>query len=236
MTVNAQTACVLQGNYTLLFTGFRGNGDATHAASIQISSSGVITGEQDYKDPSRTTTAETLNSGTCVNRETNTGVLTLNAPSGQIVYNFAATLPGTDQKIHSARLQLIHSGSDAGSGELQMQDLTGITAGAPVTGDYAFGVLGVTPSNVHFGMAGRFTSTAGALSAGLVDSNAPSPLTEAAAAGTLSPSDANGRGTLTLLAGGQTTTFAYYYINADKMFMIDIDHPLGRRHRDWPVR
>ena len=223
MTVNPESACVLQGNYTLLFTGFRGNGDATHVASIQISSTGLITGEQDYKDPSRTTTAETLSSGTCVNRETNTGVLTLNAPSGEIVYDFAATLPGADQKIHSARLELIHSGSDSGSGDLQLQDFTGITAGAPVNGDFAFGVLGVTPANIHYGMAGRFTSTAGALSAGLVDSNSTSPLTETAAAGTRSAADANGRGTLTLLAGGQTTTFAYYNVNAGKMFMIDID-------------
>ena len=227
MTVNAETACVLQGNYTLLFTGFRANGDATHVASIQISNTGIITGEQDYKDPNRTTTAETLSSGTCVNRETNTGVLTLNAPSGEIVYNFAATLPGTDQKIHSARLQLIHSGSDSGSGELQLQDFTGVTTGAAVSGDYAFGVLGVTPKNLHYGMAGRFTSTAGALSAGLVDSNSPTPLTEAATAGTLSAADANGRGTLTLLAGGQTTTFAYYNINDSKKFMIDIDASSG---------
>jgi hypothetical protein len=227
MTVNPETACVLQGNYTLLFTGFRGNAAATHVASIQISSTGAITGEQDYKDAGRTTTAETLDSGTCVNRETNTGVLTLNAPSGEIVYNFAATLPATDQKIHSARLQLIHSGSDSGSGQLELQDLTGVTTGAPVTGDYAFGVLGVTAAKIHFGMAGRFTSTAGALSAGLVDSNAPSPLTEAATAGTLTPSDANGRGTLTLLTGGQTTTFAYYHINADTMFMIDVDATTG---------
>jgi hypothetical protein len=223
MIVNTESACVLQGNYTLLFTGFRGNGDATHVASIQISAAGLITGEQDYKDPNRTTAAETVTSGTCVNRETNTGVLTLNASSGQIVYNFAATLPGSDQKIHSARLQLIHSGSDSGSGQLELQDFTGATPGTAVNGNFAFGVLGVTPSKLHFGMAGRFTSTAGTLTAGLVDSNAPSPLKETAAAGALTPFDANGRGTLMLLAGGQTTTFAYYLVNADKMFMIDID-------------
>lgn len=227
MVVNPQTACVLQGNYTLRFTGFRGNGDATHAASIQISSAGVITGEQDYKDSSHSITAETLSSGTCVNRETNTGVLTLNAPSGEIVYNFAATLPGSDQKIHAARLQLIHSGSDSGSGELELQDFTGVTTGAPVSGDYAFGALGATPGKIHYGMAGRFTSIAGALSAALVDSNSPTPLTAAATTGTLSPSDANGRGTLTLLAGGQTTTFAYYRVNAGRMFIIDIDAASG---------
>ena len=223
MSVNPQIACVLQGNYTLLFSGFRANGEATHIASIQISSTGTITGEQDYKDPNGTTVAETLTSGTCVNRETNTGVLTLNAPSGELVYNFAATLPGADQKIHSARLQLIHSGSDSGSGQLELQDFTGITAGIAPSGNFAFGLLGVTPAKIHFGTAGRFTSTVGALSAGLIDSNATSPLNEATLGGTLTPSDANGRGTLTLLAGGQTTTLAYYFINASKAFLIDID-------------
>jgi hypothetical protein len=224
MAVNPQAACVLQGNYTLLFTGTRGNGMATHAASIQISSTGTVTGEQDYKDPNRTTAAEILTSGNCVNRETNTGVLTLEAPSGEIVYNFAATLPGADQKIHSAGLQLIHSGSDSGSGQLDMQDFTGVTAGTAPSGDYAFGLLGVTPAALRFGTAGRFTSAAGTLSAGVIDSNAtPSPLTETPLAGTLAPPDANGRGTLTLLAGGQTTTLAYYFINASKMFLIDID-------------
>jgi hypothetical protein len=223
MAVNAETACVLQGNYTLMFSGFRDNGLATHVASIHIGSDGTITGEQDYKDPGRTTVAETLTSGTCVNRETNTGVLTLNAPSGSILYNFAATLPGTDQKIHSAGLALIHSGSDSGTGQLELQDFSALTPGTQLNGDYAFGLLGWTPTGVHFGMAGRFTNTGGSLSAGLVDSNAPSPLTETTLAGTMTAPNANGRGAITLLAGGQTTTLAYYAINASKHFVIDID-------------
>ncbi|HEY5020538.1 MAG TPA: putative Ig domain-containing protein, partial [Steroidobacteraceae bacterium] len=118
MIVNAQSACVLAGNYVFQFSGFRGGGAATHSGAISINGSGIITGEQDYKDPTRTTTAETLTSGTCINRETNTGVLTLNAPSGKLVYNFAATPPDTSGVIHSARLQLISSGSDSGSGQL----------------------------------------------------------------------------------------------------------------------
>jgi len=228
MVINPQAACVLSGRYSLLFSGFRGGGPATHTGAISISSTGVITGEQDYKDPHRTTPAETLlATSNCVNRETNTGVLTLNAPSGQLVYNFAATPPDAAGVIHSARLQLISSGSDSGSGQLELQDPTAITA-APPAGDFAFGLLGVNATGVHYGTAGRFTSsTAGALSAGLVDSNAPSALTDAPLSGTLSAPDANGRGTLTLLAGSQTSTLAYYLVNASKMFLIDVDATTG---------
>lgn len=224
MVVKPQAACVLAGRYTLLFTGFRGGAAATHVAAISIdSSTGTITGEQDYKDPHRTTANETLTSGTCVNRETNTGVLTLNAPSGQLVYNFAATPPDTAGIIHSAELALIHSASDSGIGQLYLQDLSAAPT-TPLSGNYAFGLLGVDNAENHFGMAGRFTSSAaGALSAGLLDSNATPALVATALAGSVTAPDANGRGTLMLQAGSQTTALAYYLIDATKMFMIDID-------------
>jgi putative Ig domain-containing protein len=222
MVVNSQAACVITGRYTFLSTGFRGGSPATHTGAVTISSAGTVTGEQDYKDGHRTTSAETLTSGTCITRQTNSGVLTLNAPSGQLVYNFSATPPDTSGVIHSAELQLISSGSDSGSGQLVLQDATAITAAAP-SGDFAFGLFGIDPSENHFGTAGRFTSTAGILSAGVMDSNAASALTNAPMTGTISAPDANGRGTLTLMSGSQTTTLAYYLVNAGKMFMIDID-------------
>lgn len=228
MVVNAQAACVLAGNFVFQFSGFRGGGAASHSGAISINSTGMVSGEQDYKDPSRTTTGETLTSGTCINRETNTGVLTLKAPSGQLVYNFAATPPDTAGIIHSARLQLISSGGDSGSGQMDLQDTTAITA-APPSGGFAFGLIGVQGSGVHYGTAGRFTSdTTGVLSAGLIDSNDPvNTFTDAAMSGTLTAPDANGRGTLTLIAGTQTSTLAYYTVGAGKAFLIDIDTGKG---------
>jgi hypothetical protein len=225
MVIKTQAACVLSGRYTFLFTGFRGGAGATHVGSISIDpTTGDITGEQDYKDPHRTTPGETLTSGTCVNRETNTGVLTLNAPSGQLVYDFAATPPasaGLDPD--SAELQLISSGADSGSGQLLRQDLTGAPT-TPLIGNYAFGLIGVDSAETHFGMAGRFTSSAtGALSAGLLDSNDTTAQVAATLGGSVTSPDANGRGTLTLQSGSQTTTLAYYLVDTGKMLMIDID-------------
>lgn len=223
LTIYPEAACVLSGTYTFVASGYRGGDQYTHTGVIQISSTGVVTGEQDYKDPHRTTAAETLISGgTCVNRETNTGVLTLEAPSGELVYNFAATPPDSNGIIQSAGIQLIHSGADSGIGHMSRQDPTALTGAAPV-GNFAFGLLGVDAGETHFGMAGRFTSTAGVLSAGLIDSNDTTPLVAAPLTGTLSAMDANGRGTLTMVTGADSSTFAYYLVNASKMFMINID-------------
>jgi len=131
LVVNAQAACLLSGQFTFAFSGFRGGGAATHVGNITISSTGAVTGEQDYKDGHRTTVGETLDtSSNCTNRSTNSGVLTLNAASGQVVYNFSVTPPDSNNVIHSARLQLISSGSDAGSGQLTLTDTTAI-AGTP---------------------------------------------------------------------------------------------------------
>jgi hypothetical protein len=228
MVVNAQAACVLSGNFTFQFSGFRGGGAASHTGAITIDSIGDVTGEQDYKDPTRTTTAETLTSGTCINRETNTGVLTLKAPSGQLVYNFAATPPDVNGVIHSARLQLISSGGDSGSGLMTLQDATAITA-APPSGGFAFGLIGVEGSGVHFGTAGRFTAdTTGTLSTGLIDSNDPvNTLTNASMTGTVTAPDANGRGTVTLTSGTFSSTLAYYTVGAGKAFLMDIDSGKG---------
>jgi hypothetical protein len=222
MTIKPTAACVLSGRYTFLVTGFRGGAAYTHVGSISIDpTSGAVTGEQDYKDPHRTTPAETMNAGSCTNRETNAGVLTFNAPSGQLVYNFSATPPDTSGVIHAAGLALIHSGSDSGSGVMLLQDLSGAPT-TPLAGNYAFGLFGVDASEVHFGMAGDFASTAGALT-GLVDANDTTALTAAALTGAAGAPDANGRGTLTLQAAGETTTLAYYLVNAARMLMIDID-------------
>ena len=225
LTVNPPAACLLSGNYTFTASGYRGGAPYTHSGAIAIDAvSGNITGIQDYKDTHRTTTSEVLTAGYCTNREVNAGSLKLIAPSGTLVYNFAATPPDSNGVIHSAPMQLISSGSDGGSGEVILQQQTAITAGPP-GGNFAFGLIGVDSSSLHFGTAGRFTTNAsGTMSAGLIDSNdAGNALNDATLTGTLSAPNANGRGTATLTSGSQTSTLVYYIVNANKMLLMDID-------------
>jgi hypothetical protein len=229
LVVNPEAACLLSGNYVFYFSGYRGGAPATHTGSIAIdATTGNITGIQDYKDTHRTTSGEALTSGYCTNRENNAGDLKLIAPSGTLVYNFAATAPDSSGQIHSAAMQLISSGSDSGSGQVLLQDPTARTA-SPPSGNFAFGVLGVDSASAHFGTIGRFTAdSTGTLSAGLIDSNdAASPLTDAALTGKVSAPDANGRGTLSLASGSQTLTLAYYLVNPSKMLLMDIDATAG---------
>ncbi len=230
MLVRPQDFCLLTGSFTFIVSGFRGGGPMTHAGSITIDDSGNIAGEQDFKDGHRTTTHEPLTSGTCVNRQTNSGVLTLNASSGQLVYDFSVTPPDSLGSINAARLQLISSGADSASGQLARLNTTAITA-APPTGNFAFGLLTVAnqePNTVHSGSAGRFTTdSTGAISAGLTDSNASPTLSSAPLGGALSAIDSNGRGTATFTAGGQTSTLVYYMINAGKFYLMNIDDTVG---------
>jgi len=228
ITINPQETCVLTpGSYTLLAQGFRGGGGMTHVATITLDAAGNITGEQDYKDGHRTTVGEQLTStSNCINRETNSGQITLESATGAFLYNVSVTPPDVNNLSQSARIQLIGSGSDSAGGLLQRVDTTAITA-SPPTGNFAFGLLGVQkqePVTVHFASAGRFsTDTSGAMTAGLIDSNNTPVLSQAALGGTLSAPDANGRGTANFVIGGTSSAYVYYIINASKMYLMNVD-------------
>jgi hypothetical protein len=226
MVVLPEDTCLLLGRFTYLFSGFRGGGPATDAGSITVDASGNITGEHDYKDGHRTTAGETLTSGQCINRQTNSGQITLTGPSGSLLYNFSVTPPDSTGSINSARLQLVGSGADSGSGQLAKLDPTAITA-APPAGNFAYGLVTLAnqePGTVHSGSAGRFTTdSSGTISAGLTDSNASPTLSGAPLSGTLSAPDTNGRGTATFTAGGNSTTLVYYIVNAARMYLEDMN-------------
>jgi hypothetical protein len=230
LVVNPQASCLLTGRYAFLVTGFRGGGPATHAGSIVIDASGNISGEQDYKDGHRSTIHESITSGTCLNRQTNSGQLTLNAPSGPLQYNFSVTPPDSQGNLNSGRLQLIGSGADSSSGQLARVDTTAITA-TPPTGNFAFGLITAAnqePGTVHSGSAGRFTTdSSGTISAGLIDSNSSPALSGAALSGVLSAPDSSGRGTATLTYGAQNPSLVYYILNAGKMYLMNIDASVG---------
>ena len=237
LVVNPQSACLLSGQFTLTFMGFRGGAQATYMANLTIGPTGTITGEQDYKDGARTTLDEQLDAtSACTNRNTNSGVLTLNAPSGQLVFDFSATPPDANNVIHSARLQIIGSANtsaifnDSGSGEMTLTDTSALTGAAP-SGNFAFGLLGVDGNGVHYGTAGELSAASGTFS-GVIDSNSQSSgasaplgsgISDAVLSGTISPPDTLGRGTMTLQSGSSSETLVYYIVNANKLFVMNGD-------------
>jgi hypothetical protein len=236
MVVLPQDTCLLRGTFSFMVSGYRGGGPMTHTGSITVDANGNITGEQDYKDGHRTTTHEILiplgagSPPACINRQTNSGQITVNAPSGAILYNFSITPPDALGNLNSARLQLIGSGADSASGELTRLDSSALTA-APPTGNFAFGLITLAnqePYTVHYGSAGYLTTNgAGTVTAGLTDSNGTPALTAAPLTGTLSAPDSNGRGTASLTAGGQNSSLVYYMINPGRMYLMDIGASVG---------
>jgi hypothetical protein len=230
LVVRPQDSCLLTGSFAFMVSGFRGGGPMTHVGTITVDDAGNISGEQDYKDGHRVTTHETMTPGVCVNRQTNSGQITLNAPSGPINYNFSITPPDAQNNLNSARLQLIGSGADSASGEMTRVNKTAITA-VPPTGNFAFGLsteANQEPDTLHYGSVGRFTtSNAGVISAGLTDSNGSPALADAPLTGTLSAPDSDGRGTASLVSGAKTAPLVYYMINAGRMYLMDIEPTVG---------
>lgn len=241
IVVKPNSTCILSGQYTLAANGFRGGGEYVHLASINIDANGNITGEQDYKDGNRVTLDETLDAtSTCTTRTTNSGVLTLLAPSGELDYNFSATPPDSNGVFHTARLQLIGPANltipfeDSGSGELLQTDVSSLSGVAP-TGNFAFGLLGVDSQSLHYGTIGSISASGGTFT-GTLDSNAGDTkakaplggdLTNSPTTGTISAPDMYGRGTLSLQAGAGGSTLVYYIVNGGKYELMNADPTVG---------
>jgi hypothetical protein len=220
IVVKAAASCLLEGQYALVYTGFDSNNMTVSAASLNVSSTGTITG---YHDFSTTTppVAETL-TGTCTTRISNNGELTLTGAKNSPQYDYAVTTALT-----RGRIQLENGGdTQSGTGFFQEQDPTAFVQTA-LAGDFAFGTLGAETDGTRLGLVGALAIDAGGTVTGHADANGSSALTDAPLAGVLGAPDANGRGTLTLTAtasgGNQTFHFAYYIVNANRLLLVTTD-------------
>lgn len=221
--VNPAAACLLNGQYALVYTGFVGNQTAVSAASLTVTTAGTITGYHDAVSTSAPV-AETV-TGTCTTRTANNGTLTVTgattSPVNSPQYDYAVTTALTN-----GRIQLMNGAdSQSGTGLFLKQDPTAF-AQASLAGSFAFGTLGAQADGKRMGLAGAITFDAGGLVAGHADSNGSSALTDAPLSGNLGSPDANGRGTLTLTTtagGGQTFHFAYYIVSVDRLLLVTTD-------------
>lgn len=217
LTINAAEACLLNGQYAVLYTGFSSNQFAVRASSLTITSAGTVSGYQDFNYYLKRI-AESV-TGTCTTRTANNGTLTITGALSSPIYDYAVTIG-----LNSGRVQLLNGGNaEAGNGLFVQQDPTAFSLGA-IAGSYAFGTLGAQSATSRMGLAGVVTFDAtGNVTAGHADSNSSNPLTYAALTGALTAPDANGRGTFTLSGGGQTFHFAYYIVNANRLMIISTD-------------
>jgi len=223
LVVAPAAACLLNGRFALLYSGFSGQKLQTRAASLAVSSDGAIAGVMDSLGGGVRTEAESL-TGTCTTRTANNGTLTLTgATSGQLIFDYAVRA-----SLGEGRVQLTNGGSSAaGSGLIALQD-TGAFGLAQLPVTAAFGVIGADGSGTHMGLAGSFARDAAGNLSGRADANGRPALDAAPLSGLLgAPDTSTGRGTLAVNAGGKSYAFVYYVVNASRLLLIDMDPAAG---------
>jgi len=220
IVVKAAAACLLEGQFASVYTGYVSGQVTVGATSMNVSTAGTITGFHDF-NPAGTTISETF-TGTCITRTANNGTTQLIGAANSPVFNYGMTTA-----LDNGRVQLINGGSDqSGSGPLERQTPTDFVL-AKLAGNFAFGALGAQAGGARAGTIGAITvDGAGHVTSGHADSNDGSPLIDAALTGSLTaPDPATGRGTLTLTTAGgaRTMHFAYYIVTANRLFIASTD-------------
>lgn len=218
LTVNAQTACLLQGHFAFQISSYNGGLPATRVGSINVGSDGSVTGAYDYKDANTQRINQAITSGICRTLTQNRGNIDLSSSFGTETFDYAV-----DSTLGSGQIEENDGSGTVGSGPLRRQDQTAITQ-ASLAGDFVFGFVGDNGASRRLGLIGRLTLDAsGTISGGSVDTNDASPVVAGALGGALSAPDANGRGTATLTVGSETLPVAYYVVNKNLLYVGSAD-------------
>jgi len=236
-TVRGQTApgvnnAELKGDYAFTFNGMTtgGGGASTVFAAVgrfTADGAGNLTnGELDANSaqPQQRAAAQTF-TGTYAIGADHRGVMDLNIPGGGRLA-FAIMANGNAQFIE---IDAAGGVGEVGSGTMERVDTTAYNT-AKITGDYAFGVVGLDFWNNRTAIAGRLTANgAGTFTNGVADINQSGRFTSystfATANYTVSDTT-SGRGIMILppLPGAlQPLNFAFYIVNSGKLFAMEID-------------
>src|SRR5215472_12019314 len=233
-TVQAQVNnAQLKGDYAFTFNGMTtgGGGASTPFAAVgrfTADGAGNLTnGELDSNgaDPNEKGVGVAFTGSYSIGAD-NRGLMSLNIPGGGTLA-FAMMANGNAKFVE---VDASGGHGTVGSGSMEKADATAFST-AKISGDYAFGVAGLDGFNARTAIAGRLTSNgAGTFSNGVADVNQSSRYTSAAPIplATYMVCDATtGRGIMTLpgLLGmpPQNLNFAFYVVNAGKLFAMEID-------------
>lgn len=217
LEVRARTACLLQGDYAFLYTGFEGEAALVRAGRLVVAGDGTITGVEDFGGPGNGRTNAAIASGTCTSVAASPiGTLAVRGGAGDADYQFASlSAAGTALRIHRPSGQ---NPGFYGSGSLVRR--TG-TLNATPTGTFAFGLWGQNGAGAPMAIAGRATLGAdGSIQSGRIDVAGDTPRAGVALTGTFGTPDAAGRGSATLTFAGTSLTVAYYVVGPDRMYAI----------------
>jgi hypothetical protein len=221
----------LKGDYAFTFDGMTTGGGGAFTAFAAVGrftadgAGNLINGELDVNGagPNERLIAQAFN-GTYAIGADHRGVMNLNVPGGGTLA-FAMLANGNAKFI-----EIDASGTGTvGSGSIERSD-PGTFSTSRITGDYAFGVAGWDGWNNRSAITGRMTANgAGTFTNGLADINQAGRYTSASqfvTANYMVTDNSTGRGIMVLppLPGAvQTLNFAFYMVNAEKIFTMESD-------------
>jgi hypothetical protein len=188
--------------------------------SVTIAANGNVTGgEQDYNNAFGVTSpagGDTITGGSLtVSSSTGTGTLTLTTNNVNVGVNGTETL--NVQFVNSKHALIMQfDGTATSSGSLDLQNLSSAPGGG-----FAYTFTGVDKNYAPNSFGGVFTMTGLSL-AGVTDQNDAGTVSlNQAFNGTLTPADAFGRGSLTIIGSG--STIVYYLVGPEVIRLIDVD-------------
>jgi hypothetical protein len=226
-------AGLFNGQYSFLVRGYDVAGSPmAMAGAFTVDGAGNISaGELDFNNgggvtsvPSATGTYTTDASFNGVVRGTLTfSSYTFPNSTNNPVFKFTLSADATRGRI----IELDGSGY-INSGTLLKQDSAALSA-ATIAGTYVFGLDSDAPVGGRTVETGQLVVASGGAITGIVDQSKAgnaNPTYSATAIDTSSTSvapDASGRGTMTVSVTGNSSTYAYYLVNANQLFLIQTD-------------
>ena len=212
----------LNGNYAFSVRGFDPNGLFVAAGSFTADGGGHISGGLlDTNNTVGVTTGLSF-TGTYGIDPTGLGTLTINLTGGGS-RTFALSM------LANGNANIIEFDDSTGSGTrnsgvVLKQDITAFST-ASITGNYAFGFLGIDSGQNRFGMVGDLHADgSGILSSGVLDSDdaISGPFSSVGFTGTYSVAT-NGRGVATITTLQGTTNYVFYVVDKTQLLTIETD-------------
>jgi Putative Ig domain len=214
----------LNGNYAFSVRGFDPDGLFVAAGSFVADGQGNISsGITDINNTTTSLLSQTF-TGVYFIGQDGLGTLTLNMTTGGS-RTFALSMMANGN-ANIIEFDDSTGGGTRNSGMLLKQSPPFSTA--LISGNYAFGLVGIDSSKNRFGEAGNFQAAVvngqGSIGGGLLDSDSVSGASGSiAVTGGAYSVASSGRGTITLTTAQGTATYALYVVNSTQLLVVGID-------------
>ncbi len=229
ITVNAQSGCsnntLLNGNYAVLLSGWK-NG-ATRAKSyvgsfIADGAGNISSGTMDIADQGHTAPETDPFTGTYCVSSNNLVALTLNSGGNTIVFEAAIDSVNSGVSTNGHIIEYDTSG-ELNSGILRRQDTTAFSTGK-IKGNYAFGYIGVDPSDNRLALGGQFNADGSGNLSGVYDADDVGVLeTDQTLTSNGLTVASTGRGTTTITTNTGSLNYVFYVVSATEALVMAAD-------------